>query len=57
MRLIIFLAFMACCVGLGHLLGGCYSTLADLYGCDRAAMAQGYCHQPKEVANKMEKRS
>jgi hypothetical protein len=56
-RLLIFLLFMALCVGLGLLVGGCYATLADLYGCERDAMAQGYCHMPKDLAKHMEKRS
>lgn len=56
LRLLIFLLFMALCVGLGLLVGGCYATLADLYGCEREAMAQGYCHLPKDLAKQMEKR-
>lgn len=56
LRLLIFLLFMALCVGLGLLVGGCYATLADLYGCEREAMAQGYGHLPKDLAKQMEKR-
>jgi hypothetical protein len=55
-RLLLFLLFMGLCVGLGLLIGGCYSTLATLYGCEREAVAQGYCYMPADLAKQMEKR-